>query len=169
MYLALHEWRALLLGGAPPSPSWSGVTPPPSLALHAWGAHAARWYPPLPFWSGGPPPLPFLHAVHWERTLLRGYPLFALLIQTSLPCLSCMPCAIYVRCCSGSPPPHLSPGSALGLRAPCSGCPPLSSSRAQVVHSTRWGVPPTPTSPGRTLGACAAVSGGPPPDTGCAR
>ena len=104
-------------GGNPPSPSWSGVSPPlPLLYAVRKKLTLLGGNPPLALLVRGYPPLPFLHAVHGERTLLGGCPPFNLFVKAP-PYLPPSP-AFYVRgahsAIQGGPPPPPSPGCALG-------------------------------------------------------
>ena len=178
------------LGGAPPSPSWSGVPPlhllydirrectmlveccpfallvwdPPSLPLlHAVRRERTKIWGCHPFTLlvWGPPPLPLLNAMHWKCTLLRGCPPIALLVRGSPLLLPILHDMREVRKLRFDPPSPPS-GYTLGSRAAYLGCPPLYTAHTWVVCAAGWGVPPTPLYPGRTLGACDAVAWGPP-------
>ena len=86
LYQAAHEGRARLLGGYPPLSFRMGSSPP----LSSLYLHAVRWErtllrgAPLGFsgYLGSPPSQ---HAMRWEYTMIRGYPLLLILLARGVP------------------------------------------------------------------------------------
>ena len=82
LYQATHEWRVLLLGRCPPSPSW--WRPPPSCwkcSLLALLGQRPPFHLLLSALQGGPtlpclipPPPPVPRYAPWARTSGRGFP-----------------------------------------------------------------------------------------------
>ena len=153
--------------GLPPnSPSGWGNLPPPLLlyTMH-WERTLLRGFP----LSGGLvclPPLPLLHAMRWECTLLGRFPLLLLLVWGVPPSIAVMPCAGSARCRLGGSPPS----SVLGLHVvDARGLyPSLSCPRTGCTFCWGWGLPSLSWA-WPHVGSCAAMSGDPLPPLAAAR